>query len=98
MKDLLDKLIAEAPPENEGAAPLQLQIRGQVYAGGLRKSQDHEGCYELLTVGQQGRNALAVSVVFKADAVDIVFIPKGEMSDIVQPRKNGSGIILPGAS
>ena len=52
MKDLLDKLIRDAPDENDGVVSLQLQIGGQSIAGGVRHSPDYDGLYELLTPGQ----------------------------------------------
>jgi len=96
MKDLLNKLIKEAPSENEGAAQTQLQIGAMVHAGALRHSPDHKGFYELLTLGQtQDRKIFAISVIFRGEDVTAVIIPRGEQTQLVETPKRG--IIIPGA-
>ena len=88
-KTLLDKLISEAPEENDGAVSLQLQIDGQTYAGAVKNSSDHEGLYELITVGQQQHGTLMVTVYFDIDSVGAIFVPSGETSQIVTGRPSG---------
>ena len=97
MKAVLDKLIADAPEENKGAAEVQLQIGGGAYAGALKQSDDFDGLYELMTVGQRpgklGAQAFMVRIVFKADAVDAAFIPHdGDMGEL----STQSGLVVPG--
>jgi hypothetical protein len=87
MKTLLDKLISEAPEEAKGAIPLQLQIGGQPYAGSVLHSQDYDGLYEMIVVDPQKR--LAVSIYFEAKSISAIFVPKGETSPIMQPKRSG---------
>ncbi len=86
---LLDKLIAEAPPEDKGAVALQVQIGGAAYAGSIKHSTEHDGLYELISVNPQQR--MAVSIYFAPQDLTAVFIPKE--SPVMQPSK--SGIIVP---
>lgn len=97
MKELLDKLIAEAPKENDGAVEIQLQIASAIHAGSMRKSPEHEGVYELLTIGQRpsedGKSAIPimVSIFFKPEAVTAVFVARKKTM-----VEQSSGLFVPG--
>lgn len=101
MKDILDKLIADAPDDNQGAVELQIQIGALQYAGALRPSDEFDGLYELMTIAQKpstdGRSAVpfALRIVFRPEAVTAVFIPAGEQetSNLYVPKR---GNIVPG--
>jgi hypothetical protein len=87
---LLNKLIAAAPKEHEGAVALQVQIASQSHAGSVRHSTEHEGLYEIVVVDPKQR--VAFSVFFDETSITALFVPQEQKS-----VKTGSGIIMPGA-
>lgn len=93
MKDFLDKLIAEAPEENEGAVQLQLQIGGANYAGAMKHSE-HKGLYEIITIGTQGGQPVPCRIIFTARVVETVQLLMDSAEMTLTQRK--SGIIVPG--
>lgn len=99
MKKLIDRLIADAPPENEGAVSLQIQLGGSTFAGAVKHSNE-DGLYEMITIGQnpQTRQPMGIRVYLKADAIEAVFAPmEGEMpKGLSLPSK--SGLVIPGMS
>lgn len=95
MKDLLEKRIDAS---DEKIASLQLQIGGQLFAGAVRRSDEGDGLFEILTVGHSpDRQPLMVRVTFRGDACEAIFEPhEKQSSDIFVPKK--SGLVIPGVS
>lgn len=100
MKELLDRLIAEAPEENKGARECQVTFEGSppdVAAGALRKDAI-EGVYVLTVIGQQptpsGRpKMLRADMYFTPDKIRRVEIIGEELSNLSIPDRK---IVLPG--
>lgn len=91
MKDLLEKRIDASEEET---AVLQLQIGGQLFAGAVRRSDEGNGLFEMLTVGQMSDGqARMLKVTFPGDACEAIFEPHDEPSILV-PKKNG--LVVPG--
>jgi hypothetical protein len=97
MKDVIEKLIADAPEGNEGAIDIQVQLGAQMYAGALKKSDEHVGFFEMIMVGQDSRSGqmTTAKIIMDPAAIQAVFVPIGSESAIYKPT---SGLSIPGMS
>jgi hypothetical protein len=112
MRELLDKLVSEAPEQN-GVRAVEVQLyfkasfivptqRGPVasnVAAGALAAGPVPGTFKLLTVGDdQNRKKIMVESIFEADAISRVDRMTGpaEESSIVKPNGSG-GLYVPGA-
>ena len=97
MKDLLEKLIDEAPEGNDGAIDLQIQLGGQMYAGAIKKSDEHPKLFEMIMIGQNSKTAemTAMRIFMDPKAIQAVFVPM-EQSPVYVPKK--SSLVIPGMS
>lgn len=95
MKAIEKLLLKRIEATEEGMAALQLQISGQIFAGAVKKSNEGEGLYEILTAGQhQNGEMFMVKCTFSGDDLQVIFEEHYEdESNIIKP----DGIIIPGA-
>lgn len=96
MKEVLEKLINESG--EEGAAQVQIQLRGNIYSGAIRRCKEKKiadaGIYEMATMMQKAdRQVAGVRVYVKADEIDAIMIPTEEQ--VVKPV---GGLVIPGRS
>lgn len=100
MKDLLERRIdASHETDDLGAkiAPLQILVGGQLFAGAVKRSDEGDGFFEILTVGHSpDQQSFMVKVTFRGDACEAIFEPHEEQSDIFVPKKRG--LVVPGVS
>ena len=105
MDQILDRLIAQAPAQNEGTIEAQITFRksGRRVAGAVKAVSEIDGLYEVLSVGMRPtKNGVPpehvmVKLFFRAADVESVEIPwKSESPTIASPRP--SGIVIPGQS
>jgi hypothetical protein len=91
VKDLLNKLIAEAPAENKGAFEAQIQFRmGPPMPGAIRKGPV-DGVYQMTVAGIVDKKPVAMNLYFTPD--DVVYVmTKVEEARVVAPP--GAGRIL----
>jgi hypothetical protein len=95
MKKVIEVLLDKAA---EGAIQVQLMVRGAMFFGALRRSEEFEGVYELMMVAQQGASTKVMKCYVDPGVIEAIFVPSEEKSEILRPPKsNGGGIFIPGA-
>lgn len=95
LADILDKMIDDSP---KGAVAAQIQIRGGMYAGAVRRSKEHEGLYELGTPGQnkQSGQLQIINVIFPPEHIDALFVESEEEVPAIHVPNGAGGLHIPG--
>ncbi len=96
LEEVLCKMLDEAP---KNAIAAQLQIRGGIYSGAVRRSPDYPGLYELGTPGrnQQTNKISIINVLFSGEHIDAIILESDQEAPVIHvPNGPGGGMNIPG--